>query len=161
MMNKFDLGDYIGCHCVYLIEIDGVGYKYGITNNIVRRRGEHRAFFARHNAGARFLRVWRCNSIEIAILTEKDIDNYARIRELNIRWRCKREILKPCDIAPIIKMITDTVNMRNFGLLELEQAKIAALYAEISQLREELRRPWRSISGGLILTILFILMTIL
>ena len=106
-LNKydFDVNLYIGKEILYLLYIKDNIYKFGVTNDIIKR-------FSRHKKELEYdyvVKCWDCKNRSISTQIENAVKIYIRLHNLNFIYKQQTEIIKIDDIEPLIKMFDNHV----------------------------------------------------
>lgn len=131
----FDVNAYIGKEILYLLYIKDDIYKFGITNDVIKR-------FQRHKNELEYdyvVKCWDCKNRSISTQIENAVKTYIRLHKLNFIYKQQTEIIKINDMNPLIKMfdnyVTEQVKEYNDHFKNEEIGQRIKLIEKITELQ--------------------------
>lgn len=128
--------EYVGHECVYLVQLNEMEYKYGMTGDLPTRVDTHVRTFTGHGCNPILIAAWRCTGREVARAAEPlrgpsyraegRIKDYAANCGISRRKYDNTELLCIRDIVPVIVAIGGFVHSATEALRATSSRPAAA-----------------------------------
>jgi predicted GIY-YIG superfamily endonuclease len=127
-----DITKYTDKPCVYLFHLRGNEYKYGVTDDILKRAKDHQGEFGKYGIVITLEEIYECRSTAVARLVESRIKTFAMTRGHDTPVYGKTEIITTEDIDAYAHQIDAYVKIENET-----HDRVHGLYADNLRLREK------------------------
>lgn len=122
-----DINDYRDCNVVYLLHVYENDYKFGITDDTIRRLSEHKTHFKKHNHEINVVRLWKCKNSIIMRSIEDKIKTLSKENDILRKKYDLTEIFETSNVNLVIEKIdqyvAESIDVSD-KIYEMEMAKM-------------------------------------
>ncbi len=129
---KYDLVDYRGLTCIYLVYIADNDYKYGRSSSVNTRIQTHMRKFKERGYTPKLVRIWKCESSKVMNDVEGMITEYATWNGIlaDSKKHKQREIITTNDVKTLIDTIDKYISRENSRCMSVINMRAARTHAK-------------------------------